>query len=91
MSLTEGGACATPCVATDIAGHRGSCVAGETGVLVADPTAMGEEIASLVRDHDRRQRMAAAAVEHARGLSWTAVAARQLDLLAASVEHSRKR
>jgi len=91
MSLTEGAACGTPCVATDIAGHRGSCLAGETGVLVADPAAMGQEIASLVRDHDRRQRMAVAAVEHARGLSWNAVAARQLDLLAASVEHSRKR
>ena len=91
MSLTEGAACATPCVATDIAGHRGSCLAGETGVLVADPAAMGQEIASLMRDHDRRRRMAVAAVEHARGLSWTAVAARQLDLLAASVEHSRER
>ncbi len=91
MSLTEGAACGTPCVATDIAGHRGSCLAGETGVLVADPAAMGQEIASLLRDHDRRRRMAVAAVEHARGLSWTAVAARQLDLLAASVEHSRER
>ena len=91
MSLTEGAACATPCVATDIAGHRGSCLAGETGVLVADPAAMGQEIASLMRDHDRRRRMAVAGVEHARGLSWTAVAARQLDLLAASVEHSRER
>ncbi len=91
MSLTEGAACGTPCVATDIAGHRGSCIDGVTGVLVADPAAMGQEIASLVCDHDRRHRMATAAVEHARGLSWTAVAARQLDLLAASVEHSRER
>jgi len=91
MSLTEGAACATPCVATDIAGHRGSCLDGVTGVLVADPAGMGREVESLVRDHERRRRMAAAAVEHARGLSWTAVAARHLDLLAASVEHSRER
>jgi glycosyltransferase involved in cell wall biosynthesis len=91
MSLTEGAACATPCVATDIAGHRGSCLAGETGVLVPDPDAMGEAIATLLRDDDRRRRMGAAAVEHARGLSWTAVAARQLDLLATTVAHSRER
>jgi len=85
MSLTEGGACATPCVATDIAGHRGSCLPGETGLLVADLGAMGEQIAALLADRDRRRRMGRAAVEHARGLSWTAVAARQLDLLASTV------
>jgi glycosyltransferase involved in cell wall biosynthesis len=85
MSLTEGGACATPCVATDIAGHRGSCVPGETGVLVADLADLGTEIAALLTDDARRHRMGQAAIEHAQGLSWTAVAARQLDLLAFSV------
>ncbi len=83
MSLTEGGACATPCVATDIAGHRGSCVPGETGVLVADLADLGTEIAALLTDDARRHRMGQTAIEHAQGLSWTAVAARQLDLLAA--------
>jgi glycosyltransferase involved in cell wall biosynthesis len=85
MSLTEGGACATPCVATDIAGHRGSCRPGETGVLVADLADLGPEIAALLTDGARRHRMGQAALEHAQGLSWTAVAARQLDLLAFSV------
>jgi glycosyltransferase involved in cell wall biosynthesis len=82
MSLTEGGACATPCVATDIAGHRGACLDGETGLLVADAAALGPAIAALLTDDDRRARLGRAAVEHARGLSWTAVAARHLDLLA---------
>lgn len=85
MSLTEGGACATPCVATDIAGHRGSCLDGETGVLVAEVEDLGGEIASLLSDGPRREAMGAAAIEHARNLSWTAVAARQLDLLATAV------
>jgi glycosyltransferase involved in cell wall biosynthesis len=85
MSLTEGGACATPCVATDIAGHRGSCVDGATGVLVAGVDDLGGAIAALLIDEARREAMGAAAIEHARNLSWTAVAARQLDLLATAV------
>jgi glycosyltransferase involved in cell wall biosynthesis len=89
MSLTEGGACGTPCVATDIAGHRGSCIDGETGVLVADLDQLGAEIAALLVDDGRRRAMGLAAVGHAQGLSWTAVAARQLELLASAVGEPR--
>ena len=96
MSLTEGGACATPCVATDIAGHRGAAVPDVTGVLVAEQSTapatsdrLGEAVSDLLRDGPRRDRLGAAAVEHARGLSWTSVAARQLDLLCDSVAASR--
>ena len=81
MSLTEGGACATPCVATDIAGHRGAALDGVTGRLVPLDGLTGA-ITGLLADGDRRAEMGAAAVEHARGLSWTAVAARHLHLLA---------
>lgn len=84
MSLTEGGACATPCVATDIAGHRGAAIDGVTGVLVADSDDLGSAIVSLLHDSERRAAMAAAAMEHAVGLSWTAVAARQLEVLCAA-------
>jgi glycosyltransferase involved in cell wall biosynthesis len=90
MSLTEGGACGTPCVATDIAGHRGSCIDGSTGVLVADTGALGGAVAALLLDDDRRQAMGLAAIEHAKGLSWTAVAARQLDVLASAVADGRR-
>ena len=89
MSLTEGGACGTPCVATDIAGHRGSCIDGDTGVLVADVADLGADVASLLLDDDRRQTMGRAAIVHAQGLSWTAVAARQLDLLGSAVGEAR--
>jgi glycosyltransferase involved in cell wall biosynthesis len=82
MSLTEGGACGTPCVATDIAGHRGAAVDGHTGLLVRDPAAIGPAVADLLRDRQRRAALAAGAVEHAARLSWTAVAARHLELLA---------
>jgi glycosyltransferase involved in cell wall biosynthesis len=92
MSLTEGGACGTPCVATDIAGHRGAAIDGVTGLLVADidrlgPTVrLGSAVAALLVDGERRSAMRTASIEHAAGLSWTAVAARQLDVLCAAVD-----
>jgi glycosyltransferase involved in cell wall biosynthesis len=88
MSLTEGGACATPCVATDIAGHRGAADPDRTGLLVPDDGShtvvadrLGHAVATLLADRERLERFGGAAVEHARGLSWTSVAARHLDLL----------
>lgn len=96
MSLTEGGACATPCVATDIAGHRGAALSDRTGLLVAEETSpsatttlLSDAIVELLADRERRARMGAAALDHGRGLSWTAVAARHLDLLCDNVAASR--
>ncbi|MFT5027101.1 MAG: glycosyltransferase involved in cell wall biosynthesis [Ilumatobacter sp.] len=91
MSLTEGAACATPCVATDIAGHRGAAVDGVTGLLVANTADLGPAIADLLGQHDRRHAMARAATDHAAGLSWTAVATRQLDVLCAEVASAAAR
>jgi glycosyltransferase involved in cell wall biosynthesis len=91
MSLTEGAACATPCVATDIAGHRGAVVDGVTGLLVADIADLGPAVAGLLVQHDLRDAMASAAIEHSAGLSWTAVAARQLDVFYAAVASAASR
>jgi len=91
MSLTEGGACGTPCVATDIAGHRGAAVDGATGLLVADIADLGDSIAGLLEQSDQRREMGVAAVRHAEGLSWTAVAARQLDVLCVAVSAAASR
>ena len=84
MSLTEGSACGTPAVATDIAGHRGAVIDGRTGILTGDG-GLGAALAALLADDELRSKMGAAAVEHAERLSWTAVAARQLELLARSI------
>ncbi len=112
MSLTEGGACGTASVATDIAGHRGAAVDGVTGVLVAPTSSQSVDSGDMVRsgdarsgddlvdplaaailalltDDQRRAEMGAAAQRHATGLSWTAVAARQLDLFADVIAASR--
>jgi len=91
MSLTEGAACGTPCVATDIAGHRGAAVDGVTGRLVADIADLGPVVADLLGQHELRSEMARAATDHAAGLSWTAVAARQLDLFCAAAAWTSSR
>lgn len=89
MSLTEAAACATPAVATDIAGHRGAVLPDVTGVLVPDVDALGAALADLLSDHDRRDRMGRAALAAAGRLSWDAVAARQLDVLVAETRLRR--
>ena len=73
LSLTEGAACGTPCVATDIRGHRSSVVAGSTGVLVA-PESLGVTMADLLTDHGRRGTLGEAALLRANTLTWDASA-----------------
>jgi glycosyltransferase involved in cell wall biosynthesis len=71
LSLTEGAACGTPAVATDIRGHRSSVVADVTGLLV-EPDRLGVTIADLLTDHSHRERLAMAALSRARSLTWDA-------------------
>lgn len=85
MSLTEGAACATPAVATDIAGHRGAVIDAQTGVLVAAPDGLADAVTELLVDTERRRRYGDAAQRHARSLSWDSVAERHLALLADQV------
>ncbi|MDJ0767317.1 MAG: glycosyltransferase family 4 protein [Ilumatobacter sp.] len=73
LSLTEGAACGTPAVATDIRGHRSSVRADVTGVLVP-PDRLGDAIADVVLDDDRRARLRSAGLEWARSLTWEASA-----------------
>jgi glycosyltransferase involved in cell wall biosynthesis len=73
LSLTEGAACGTPAVATDIRGHRSSVVDGVTGVLV-EPSQLGTTIADVLTDDRRREALGAAALARARTLTWDASA-----------------
>lgn len=73
LTLTEAAACGTPAVATDVNGHRSSVVDGVTGVL-APLERLGETIADVLLDPQRRQRMASAALVRARTLTWEASA-----------------
>jgi len=73
LSLTEGAACGTPCVATDIRGHRSSVVDGVTGVL-APPHLLGTTIADVVNDPERLRSLGARALERTGRLTWDASA-----------------
>ncbi|MGZ4792179.1 MAG: glycosyltransferase family 4 protein [Ilumatobacteraceae bacterium] len=73
LTITEAAACGTPAVATDVSGHRSSIIDGVTGVL-APLDRLGETIADVLVDHDRRARLAAAALARARTLTWDASA-----------------
>lgn len=73
LALTEAAACGTPAVATDIRGHRSSVIDGVTGVL-ADPDHLGDRLADVLTSTELRERLAAAALERARTLTWDASA-----------------
>ena len=80
LSLTEGAACGTPAVATDISGHRCSVVDGRTGLL-ADEAALGAALARVLADEALRRRLADAALTRARTLTWDASARGVLEVL----------
>jgi glycosyltransferase involved in cell wall biosynthesis len=69
LSLTEGAACGTPCVATDIRGHRSSVRDGESGVL-APPDELGAVIADVLIDTDRLHSLRDGALGWAALLTW---------------------
>ena len=73
LTITEAAACGTPAVATDVSGHRSSIVDGVTGVL-SPLDRLGDTIADVLLDNDRRAGLAAAALARARTLTWDASA-----------------
>lgn len=73
LSLTEGAACGTPSVATDISGHRSSVDAGVSGDLVP-PALLGDTIAQVLTDTTRLDRLRRGALDRAATLSWDASA-----------------
>jgi glycosyltransferase involved in cell wall biosynthesis len=89
LSLTEGAACGTPAVATNIRGHRSSVVDGATGVLV-EPAELGTTIAGVLTDDRRRHSLAAAALARAKTLTWDASALGITRCLHAEVVSTRK-
>ena len=79
MVLTEAFACATPAVASDIAGYR-DVMTPETGLLVpaGDPDALARTVVELLADEPRRQELAEGARARARAYSWDDIGARLL-------------
>ncbi len=81
MTLTEAGACGTPSVASDIAGHRDAVLDGVSGLLAADGEGIAAGLYRLLLDEGLRTRMGHAARQRAEMLSWEACAATTLAAL----------
>lgn len=73
LSLTEGAACATPCVATDIRGHHSSVRDQVSGVL-APPHELAAAIAAVLGDPARLAALRDGALAWAGELTWDASA-----------------
>ncbi len=82
MTLTEAAACATPAVATRIAGHIDAVAEGTSGILADDETGVARGIARLATDEALRTRLQAGARQHAATLTWTNTATRIMEILA---------
>ena len=74
MTLTEAAACATPVVATRIAGHTDAVVDGVTGLLVDDERGLAEGIVAVASDAALRERLRAGALQHAGRFTWESTA-----------------
>jgi phosphatidyl-myo-inositol alpha-mannosyltransferase len=78
MVLTEAFACATPVVASDIAGYR-DVMTPETGLVVppGDPHPLTQALVTLLEDEPRRRSLGASARELARErYAWSDIATR---------------
>jgi glycosyltransferase involved in cell wall biosynthesis len=81
MTLTEAAACATPAVATDIAGHRDAVEHDVSGLLVADDDQLGRAMADVLTDAALRERLAHGALARSARFDWARTAQRLFCLL----------
>ena len=83
MTLTEAAACATPSVATDIAGHRDAVIDGRTGLLATTD----DELAGLLVEAlgSRWDQLSAGALTGATRFDWDRTASGAFRVLASTV------
>jgi len=83
MTLTEAGACGTPAVATDIAGHRDAVADGQSGLLADGVDGIASALVAVLGDAELRARLGKGALERSRWFTWDATARTTLEALAA--------
>ncbi len=83
MTLTEGAACGTPAVATDIVGHRDAVDAGRSGLLAADDSALSGLMVEAVGS--RWDQLSAGALTFATRFDWDRTATEAFRILAGTV------
>ena len=87
LTVTEAGACGTPCVGYDVGGLRDSVVDGVTGLLVesGDVEGLGEALVRVLGDRGLRVRLSRNALEYAKGFSWDKTAEEFMKVLKRAV------
>jgi glycosyltransferase involved in cell wall biosynthesis len=88
MTITEAGACGTPAVVSDIAGHRDALTHGVSGLLVDPGDEFVGALVQVLTDGALRKNLASGAVARSRNLTWDATAA---TVMAALVEETEAR
>jgi glycosyltransferase involved in cell wall biosynthesis len=89
MTITEAGACATPAVVSDIAGHRDALTHGVSGLLVDPGDEFVDALVQVLTDTALRESLGRGAVARARSLTWEATAANVLGALVEEAEARR--
>jgi len=82
MTMTEAGACGTPVVASDIAGHRDAVLHGRTGLLADGADGVAAALVEVLTDAGLRERLGRGALERSRWFTWQAAARSTLEALA---------
>lgn len=83
MTLTEGAACGTPAVATDIPGHRDAVIHGQSGLLARSDEEMVECLLKVVGPQWKHFSKGALAMS--RAFDWDRTATESFRVLASSV------
>ena len=83
MTLTEGAACGTPAVATDIAGHRDAVENGRSGLLAAADSALAGLIVEAIGS--RWDQLSAGALTFATRFDWDRTATESFRILDGTV------
>lgn len=81
LTLTEGAACGTPCVASRIPGHQDAVFEGRSGLLADDADEFADHLVHVLTDHDARSRLTSGALDRVRSLRWPQTAAQILDVV----------
>jgi glycosyltransferase involved in cell wall biosynthesis len=82
LNVIEANALGVPCVAYDVPGLRDAVKNGETGLLVesGNISLLAEQVASLLLDNKKREKLASNAVEYSKTFSWDKTALAFLDI-----------
>lgn len=88
LTVVEANACGAPVIAADVPGLRDSVVNGKTGILYpfGDIDALSAEIAALLRDKARRDKLRENALEWAASFDWEIAATETLNIMQRTIK-----